>query len=212
VLLRMAAYQLVFLERVPPFAAVSDAGTLARGRRRCVAEYTNSVLRSFVRRGAREREPAPPRDPVDALATRCSFATWLAERWVARYGAAEAASLMRALNERPPNTLRANTLRLSRGARAARHKAGGHGATPPPPPPPPPPGGPPPPPAPPRPRGGRGAAPPRPPTGFGALASVQIDRDRFPAWGSGYRSSEYDSAAHRVDIDLEGGVTSFRVD
>src|SRR5206468_1944020 len=120
VLLRMTAYQLVFLERVPAFAAVNDAVSLARSGARGAAEYTNAVLRAFARRGAREREPAPPRDPIDALATRCSFPTWLAARWVTRYGAAEAEALMRAMNERPPLTLRANTLRLSREALAAR--------------------------------------------------------------------------------------------
>jgi 16S rRNA (cytosine967-C5)-methyltransferase len=120
VLLRMTAYQLVFLERVPAFAAVSDAVTLARGGARGAAEYTNAVLRAFAKRGAREREPAPPRDSVDALATRCSFPTWLAARWVARHGAPEAEALMRAMNERPPLALRANTLRLTREALAAR--------------------------------------------------------------------------------------------
>src|SRR5947199_9730585 len=116
----MTAYQLVFLTRVPAFAAVNDAVTLARSGARGAAEYTNAVLRAFAKRGAREREPAPPRDPTDALATRCSFPTWLAARWVRRYGATEAEALMRAMNERPPLTLRANTLRLGRDALAAR--------------------------------------------------------------------------------------------
>ena len=120
VVLRMTAYQIAFLERVPPFAAVNDAVTLARGRRPGLAEYTNAVLRSFARRGAREREPAPPRDPLDALATRCSFPTWLAARWVDRYGAPEAEALMLAMNERPPLTLRVNTLKTTRAALANR--------------------------------------------------------------------------------------------
>jgi 16S rRNA (cytosine967-C5)-methyltransferase len=119
ILLRMTAYQLVFLARVPAFAAVNDAVTLARGAPG-VAEYVNAVLRAFARRGAAEREPGLPRDPVDALATRCSFPTWLAARWVARYGVDEAETLMRALNERAPLTVRANTLRVSRQALAAR--------------------------------------------------------------------------------------------
>ena len=123
VVLRMTAYQLAFLERVPAFAAVNDAVTLARGRKPGLAEYTNAVLRSFARRGAREREPAPPRDPVDALATRCSFPTWLAARWVERYGAPEAEALMRAMNERPPLTLRVNTLKSTRAALAERLRA-----------------------------------------------------------------------------------------
>ena len=102
VLLRMTAYQIVFLTRVPAFAAVNDAVTLTRAGARGAAEYTNAVLRAFTRRGAREREPAPPRDALDALATR------------------DATALMRAMNERPPLTVRANTLRVSREALAAR--------------------------------------------------------------------------------------------
>jgi 16S rRNA (cytosine967-C5)-methyltransferase len=129
VALRMTAYQLAFLERVPSFAAVNDAVTLARGRKPGLAEYTNAVLRAFARRGVREREPAAPRDPLDALAIRCSFPTWLATRWVTRYGATEAEALMRALNERPPVTLRANTLRLTREALAERLAAEDHVVT-----------------------------------------------------------------------------------
>jgi 16S rRNA (cytosine967-C5)-methyltransferase len=123
VVLRMTAYQIAFLERVPPFAAVNDGVTLARGHKPGLAEYTNAVLRSFARRGVREREPAPPRDPLDALATRCSFPTWLAARWVERYGTAEAETLMRAMNERPPLTLRVNTLKTTRAALAERLRA-----------------------------------------------------------------------------------------
>ncbi len=121
VLLRMTAYQIAFLERVPAFAAVNDAVTLAgRARKPGVGGFVNAVLRSFARRGATEREPRPPADLTEALALRCSFPTWLAARWMERYGASEAEALMRALNERPPLTLRANTLRVTREALAAR--------------------------------------------------------------------------------------------
>jgi 16S rRNA (cytosine967-C5)-methyltransferase len=123
-LLRLAAYQIVFLERVPAFAAVSDAVSLARGRdARGTEAFVNGVLRSFAKRGPREREPRFPADPVDALAIRCSFPTWLASRWIARYGNEDAEALMRAMNERPPLTVRANTLRLTRDALAARLRA-----------------------------------------------------------------------------------------
>ena len=120
-ILRMTVYQIVFLERVPAFAAVSDAVSLARqGAKPGVAEFVNAVLRAFSRRGEAEREPPPPADPLDALALRCSFPTWLAVRWSERYGIDEATRLMRAMNERAPLTLRANTLRTSRELLAAR--------------------------------------------------------------------------------------------
>jgi 16S rRNA (cytosine967-C5)-methyltransferase len=121
VLLRMTVYQLVFLERVPAFAAVSDAVSLARGRgKQGTPEFVNAVLRSFARRGMSEREPRPPDDPLDALAVRLSFPTWLAARWVERSGVDDASALMRAMNERPPMTVRTNTLRLERRALAQR--------------------------------------------------------------------------------------------
>ena len=51
---------------------------------------------------------------------RCSFPDWIAARWIARYGAKEAEALMLASNERPPTTIRVNTLRTTRDAFAAR--------------------------------------------------------------------------------------------
>ena len=121
ILLRLAAYQIVFLDRVPAFAAVSDAVTLARERARPgIPEFVNAVLRAFARRGSREREPKLPPDPVEALATRWSYPTWLTARLIERWGEDEALALMRAMNERPPATLRVNTLRTTREELIAR--------------------------------------------------------------------------------------------
>jgi 16S rRNA (cytosine967-C5)-methyltransferase len=114
-ILRMTAYQIAFLDRVPAWAAVSDAVTLAKERARPgVPEFVNAVLRSFARRGPAERRPALPRDPLDALAVQCAFPTWLAARWVARWGREEAEALMLAMNDRPPLTVRVNTRAASR--------------------------------------------------------------------------------------------------
>jgi 16S rRNA (cytosine967-C5)-methyltransferase len=114
-LLRMTAYQIVFLERVPAWAAVNDAVALAKTRTKPgVPEFVNAVLRALARRGERERRPHLPADPIDALAVCCSFPTWLAARWVARYGPQDAERLMRAMNDRPPMTVRVNTLRTTR--------------------------------------------------------------------------------------------------
>jgi hypothetical protein len=44
-----------------------------------------------------------------------------------------------------------------------------------------------------------------------ALGSSQIDQTRFPASGNGYESPDYATAANRVDIDVNGGVGSFRL-
>ncbi|HET7875762.1 MAG TPA: 16S rRNA (cytosine(967)-C(5))-methyltransferase RsmB [Methylomirabilota bacterium] len=118
-LLRLTAYQLLFLDRVPRWAAVDEAVSLARlkARNPGPAEFVNAVLRSLTRASAL---PPLPSQPVEALGTRLSFPDWIAGRWIARYGAQEAEALMAAMNERPPVTIRANSLRVSREALAAR--------------------------------------------------------------------------------------------
>jgi hypothetical protein len=44
-----------------------------------------------------------------------------------------------------------------------------------------------------------------------ALTGVTIDERRFPRGVDGFRSPEFESAADRVEIDLEGGVGAFSV-
>ena len=118
-LLRLTAYQIFFLDRVPRWAAVDEAVSLARLKSRTPgpAEFVNAVLRALTRASA---PPPLPASSVEALATRLSFPDWIAARWVARYGSAEAEALMTAMNERPPVTIRANLLRVTRDDLARR--------------------------------------------------------------------------------------------
>ncbi|HKZ06581.1 MAG TPA: 16S rRNA (cytosine(967)-C(5))-methyltransferase RsmB [Methylomirabilota bacterium] len=118
-LLRLTAYQLLFLDRVPRWAAVDEAVSLAKLKSRAPgpAEFVNAVLRALTRSPAM---PPLPVEPVEALGVRWSFPDWIVARWLARYGAAEAEAFMAACNERPPVALRANRLRIDREALAAR--------------------------------------------------------------------------------------------
>src|SRR5262249_12916057 len=118
-LLRLTTYQLFFLDRVPRWAAVDEAVSLARLKSRTPgpAEFVNAVLRSLTRAPA---PPPLPASPTEALATRLAFPDWIAARWIERYGAAEAEKLMTAMNERPPVTVRVNRLRGSRDDLARR--------------------------------------------------------------------------------------------
>jgi 16S rRNA (cytosine967-C5)-methyltransferase len=118
-LLRLTAYQLFFLDRVPRWAAVDEAVSLAKlkSKRPGPPEFVNAVLRALTRATA---APALPALPTEAIAVRCSFPDWIAARWIARYGPEEAEALMLASNERPPTTIRVNTLRITRDALAAR--------------------------------------------------------------------------------------------
>ncbi|MGQ0704038.1 MAG: transcription antitermination factor NusB [Gemmatimonadales bacterium] len=98
-ILRLGAYQLLFLERVPTHAAVDTSVTLARrfgGAR--VGGFVNAVLRKVAERGMGSGEPLPT---PDSLAAAFSHPTWLVERWMARFGREETEQLLSANNQRP---------------------------------------------------------------------------------------------------------------
>jgi 16S rRNA (cytosine967-C5)-methyltransferase len=127
-LLRASAYQLAFLDRIPARAVVHEAVELAKRRRRLgVPLFVNAVLRALAGGPRPWPEPSPTEveDRVERLALLTSHPTWVVGRWVDRYGEAEAETLARALNERPPFTLRVNTLRTTREALAEALRRGG---------------------------------------------------------------------------------------
>ncbi|HTV65921.1 MAG TPA: transcription antitermination factor NusB, partial [Bryocella sp.] len=84
--LRIAIYQLRYLSRVPPHAAIHDSVELAkRAKKRSAAPFVNAVLRKLT--GA---EPESPRIPElvdnETLAREYAHPQWLVERWVAQFG------------------------------------------------------------------------------------------------------------------------------
>ena len=118
-LLRLSAYQLRFLDRVPPWAAVDDAVRIGQSRgHKGIGDYVNGLLRR-VARTSRDSLPELD-DPIESLAVRNSFPSWLVRRWIPRYGFKETEDLANAMNQRPPTTVRVNSLRVTRDGLAAR--------------------------------------------------------------------------------------------
>jgi len=115
-ILRLGAYQILQLDRVPDSAAVNESVQLAkRVKGRDWTGVVNGVLRNMI------RQPEPPLpdpfdDPVQALAIRYSCPTWLVQRWIDRLGFQQAEHVCRQSMAIPPLTLRTNTLRCSREA------------------------------------------------------------------------------------------------
>lgn len=113
-LLRLGAYQLFYLDRVPAHAAVDEAVRLARRfGHRGVAGLVNAVLRKVAAAGGSLPWPSKKARPQAYLSLYYSFPEWLVERWVKRFGPAEAEALCQAANEPPPVSLRPNRLRIA---------------------------------------------------------------------------------------------------
>jgi 16S rRNA (cytosine967-C5)-methyltransferase len=119
-ILRISAYQLLFLDRVPARAVVDDAVSLTRQRKRTsAAGFVNAVLRKIAGQSRDALLPAP--SATDAYLTiTLSHPRWLIDRWVARYGVEATEAWARFDNSNAPLTLRANTLRTTRETLMAR--------------------------------------------------------------------------------------------
>lgn len=115
-ILRIGAYQLAFLERVPARAAVSEAVSQAkRSRAAGLAGLVNGVLRNLA---IRDRGELAPRGddsaPIDELAARLGQQPWLLERLVEALGRERAVAVAAAFNAPSRRTLRVSGARASR--------------------------------------------------------------------------------------------------
>lgn len=105
--LRLGAYQLLFMDSVPDYAAVSQTVTQAkRVAGPGAGGLTNAVLRSLAGAGEdRSLFPRPDGDPVGYLSTWGSHPRWLVERWLERWRFEEVETLVEANNRIPETCL-----------------------------------------------------------------------------------------------------------
>lgn len=110
--LRLGAYQLRWLDRVPAHAAVSTSVELARETAgEAASGYVNQALRRLGDRPADRAEPVP------------THPDWLLRRWVDRFGAQETEGLVAWNDGHPPLTVQA--ARWDQPTLAARFAEGG---------------------------------------------------------------------------------------
>jgi 16S rRNA (cytosine967-C5)-methyltransferase len=110
--LRVALYQILFLDRIPHSAAVNEGVEfIKRIRGERPAGLVNAVLRNIIRNIDGIRYPDPAEDLVQYLAVYFSHPQWMVRRWLARYGEEETRLLLAANNERPGLSLRINKLK-----------------------------------------------------------------------------------------------------
>ena len=114
-ILHVALYQVLFMDKVPDYAAVNEAVEAAKRRLHAgAAKFVNAVLRAVLR--IRTKLPWPPadKDLVEHLAVVHSHPRWLVRRWLEHFGRETTAEICAADNLPPAITLRVNRLRLSR--------------------------------------------------------------------------------------------------
>jgi 16S rRNA (cytosine967-C5)-methyltransferase len=131
-ILRLSAYQLLHLTRVPAAAVVDDGVNLAkRAGKKSASGFVNAVLRAISRK--RHALPLPPRPShpedrdaaLEYLSISLSHPRWLATRWYDRFGLDVAERWMQFDNSPAPLTLRVNTLKTERAELVAALHAEG---------------------------------------------------------------------------------------
>lgn len=118
-IMRLGAYQLLYMDKIPPSAAVNESVKLARRFGHSgTAGLCNAVLRNIDRNRENilsgEIFPDPKIEPVRYLAARYSHPEWLMEEWLARFGFDDTEKLAEFDNQASDYTLRVNTLKITR--------------------------------------------------------------------------------------------------
>lgn len=109
--MRLAAYQLLVLDRIPAYAAINDAVEVIRqARGPKMAGFANAVLRKITPGDLTEGLPV---NPVERFAIEYSLPDALAQYWFEQIGLDEAQALAASLLKRAPLTARANLLKTS---------------------------------------------------------------------------------------------------
>ncbi|MEP6787964.1 MAG: 16S rRNA (cytosine(967)-C(5))-methyltransferase RsmB, partial [Acidobacteriota bacterium] len=96
--LRLALYQLIYLDKVPPYSAINESVNLVQRAKKTSAKgFVNAVLR----RATREKIEISFADEIDRISVETSHPRWLIEKWVAEFGIDEASKVAVANNEKP---------------------------------------------------------------------------------------------------------------
>ena len=109
--LRVALYQILFLEKIPDYASVNEAVEFikkAQGQK--AADLTNAILRNIIRSKDSIRYPDRNEDIIAYFSVYYSHPVWLVKRWLNRYGEEFTEQLLIANNNKPNLNLRVNTL------------------------------------------------------------------------------------------------------
>ncbi len=108
-ILRMAIYQILFMDSVKDFAACSEAVNLAKERGlQGLSSFVNGVLRNIAREKENIKWPDKNKAYQQYLSVYYSMPEWIVDYIAKLYGADETEAMLKAMNQESSLTIRVN--------------------------------------------------------------------------------------------------------
>jgi len=113
ILLRMGLYQLIYMDSVPDYAAVSE--TVALAKKYCTGrdKFINGILRGYSRRKNEIRWPDKKADLTEYLSIRYSCERWIVDLWLSQFGPEKTEEMLAASLTTPRLCIRTNRLKTT---------------------------------------------------------------------------------------------------
>lgn len=112
--LRVALYQILFLDKIPEYAAINESVEFVkRLQGKKAADLTNAILRNILRNKDNIRFPDKDSDKISFLSSYYSHPVWLVKRWLKQFDEEFVIELMKSNNKRPKLHLRVNRLKTT---------------------------------------------------------------------------------------------------
>ena len=112
-LLRMAVYQMTYLEKIPDHAIINETVELSKKVGLHSDKFINGVLRSMLREEKPIKWPDKRKQRNQYIAKWYSFPQWLIDGWVKEYGFADTERLCEYFNNPAQTWIRVNTLKAT---------------------------------------------------------------------------------------------------
>ncbi|NLB41699.1 MAG: 16S rRNA (cytosine(967)-C(5))-methyltransferase RsmB [Clostridiales bacterium] len=113
-ILRMGAYQILYMDKVPDSAACNEAVKLCKVHGFSGLQgFVNGTLRNLTRRKEELLTPDNNLPIAEKLSLKYSFPIWLTKKWLKDYGPETTEAIMMPMEEENGVSIRVNTSRIS---------------------------------------------------------------------------------------------------
>ncbi len=115
-ILRIAIYQIYFLDKIPNYAIVNESVNLANEFQPQAKGFINGVIRNIIRKTEKDGKDFKFENwdnEKEALAIRYSVPLWIVHKYYETFGVENAEAIIPLLNEKPPFTIRCNTMKTT---------------------------------------------------------------------------------------------------